>query len=215
MDVVDPRLVAALTRQLEARGRALADGARRVGWKLGVGDAERIGAGPVVGHLTSATQLEPGGIFRAGDVAALHADVEIAVELAADLGPGDDVRGAIGGYAAALELVDLESIDRDPEAIVAANVFHCAFALGATVPPIVLDRVVGRLVVDGETRDEAPAEDVDDRLAAAARIVAAGGDGLLAGDRIITGSIVQVPVAPGSRVVADLGPLGSVGLEIG
>ena len=69
--------------------------------------------------------------------------------------------------------------------------------------------------MDGETRDEAPAEDVDDRLAAAARIVAAGGDGLLAGDRIITGSIVQVPVAPGSRVVADLGPLGSVGLEIG
>jgi hypothetical protein len=126
----------------------------------------------------------------------------------------------LGGGGRSLALLEsgvrsVTAIDRDPEAIVAANVFHCAFVLGATVPPIVLDRVVGRLVVDGETRDEAPAEDVDDRLAAAARIVAAGGDGLLAGDRIITGSIVQVPVAPGSRVVADLGPLGSVGLEIG
>jgi 2-keto-4-pentenoate hydratase len=215
MDAIDPRLVAALTRQLEGRRRALAGGARRVGWKLGMGDAERIGTGPVVGHLTSATQLEPGGTFPAGDAAALHADVELAVEIAADVGPGDDVRAAIGGYAAALELVDLDAADRDAEAIVAANIFHRAFAVGATVPPMPLDGVLGRLVVDGDQRGAAPAKDVADRLAAAARIVASVSDALRAGDRVITGSIVQAPVGAGRRVVADLGPVGSVALRIG
>jgi 2-keto-4-pentenoate hydratase len=38
---------------------------------------------------------------------------------------------------------------------------------------------------------------------------------LEAGDRLIMGSIVQVAVAPGDEVVAELGALGRVRLEIG
>jgi 2-keto-4-pentenoate hydratase len=41
------------------------------------------------------------------------------------------------------------------------------------------------------------------------------GERLRPGDRIITGSIVQAPPAPGDRVAADLGPLGRVELAIG
>src|SRR5215208_2778634 len=134
MASVDPRLVSALTEQLARRQAAFARGARRVGWKLGMGDAERIGQGPVVGHLTSATRLEPGAVFVTSGDARLHADVELTAVIARAVGAGGDVAAAIGGWAVALELVDLGQGGDDPEAIVAANVFHRAFALGPTRP---------------------------------------------------------------------------------
>ena len=39
-------------------------------------------------------------------------------------------------------------------------------------------------------------------------------DPRLAGDRLITGSVVQVPIKVDDHVVADLGPLGQVQLSI-
>jgi hypothetical protein len=127
---VDPRLVSALTEQLARRSGG------RVGWKLGVGDGERIADEIAVGHLTAETLLEPGSVYRGGG-GSLHADAEVAV--AADL--------------------------------------------------------AGR-----------PAE--------ARRVPAAVGERLEPGDRVITGSVVQVPVEAGDEVVADFGPLGRAWLSI-
>jgi 2-keto-4-pentenoate hydratase len=203
MYAVDPRLRAALADQLERRDSALAAGARRVGWKLGIGTAERIGDLPAVGHLTSATELEPGGCFHVGAGVALHADVELAVRIGAD--------GRIAGYGPALELVDLRSAGDAPDEIVRANIFHRAFAFGRfgrRPPP------TAHLIVDGESRAAAPVEDVEGRIEAAARVLASVGERLSAGDRVITGSIVQEPVAAGELVMADLGPLGSVGVRV-
>jgi hypothetical protein len=59
---VNPRVVAALRAQLRTRD----PGARRVGWKIARGIAEveeLIGAEPVIGNLTSATQLESGATY--------------------------------------------------------------------------------------------------------------------------------------------------------
>jgi 2-keto-4-pentenoate hydratase len=42
----------------------------------------------------------------------------------------------------------------------------------------------------------------------------AAGERLQTGDRIITGSVVQVPVAPGDEVVAEIDGIGRVGLTI-
>jgi 2-keto-4-pentenoate hydratase len=204
--------------QFEEWRATLAAGAGRVGWKLGMGDRERIGDGPVIGHLTSFTQLEPGAVFDARGVDDLRADAEIAVELGLDVEPDADeaaVRTAIAGFGAALELVDLAGTD-DPEAIVAANVWHRAFALhgSRTEPPAA--GVEGRLVVNGETRASALADgDLVDGVCAVARLLGAMGERLRAGDRIITGSVVQVSLAPGDEVVADLGALGRVQLAIG
>jgi hypothetical protein len=94
MTPVDSRLVSALEEQLRRRPDA-----ERGGWKLGIGERERLG-GIAVGSLTSATVLEPGSEYRyeGGD---LHADAEIAVRV----GP----RGEIAGYAPALELGDLSA----------------------------------------------------------------------------------------------------------
>jgi 2-keto-4-pentenoate hydratase len=205
MEAVDQRLSAALATQLGRRDALLSAGARRVGWKLGMGDAERIGEGPAVGHLTTATQLRPGESFEVAEGGALHADVELAVEIGAG--------GRIAGYAAALELVDLGPAGEDPAQIVAANIFHRAFALGA-FGPLPAAEVSASLFVDGESRTSAPVEDVQERIAAASRILATVGERLREGDRLITGSIVQEPVAAGEVLGADLGPLGSVHVRL-
>jgi 2-keto-4-pentenoate hydratase len=189
-----------VTEQLRHRRGA------RVGWKLGMGDRERIGDGPVVGHLTGATQLGPGGSFVADGVAALHADAEVALEIGAD--------GQIAGYGAALELVDLGPVPGGAEAIVASNVFHRAFALGPS-GPWPSEGVAGRLLVNGSERAAAPAvAGYTELVRSVAALLDAIGERLEPGDRIITGSVVQVPVAPGDDVVADLGSLGRVGLSI-
>jgi 2-keto-4-pentenoate hydratase len=216
MAAVDPRLSRALEAQLEQWRAALGAGAVRVGWKLGMGDAERIGADPPTGHLTSASLLEPGGLYRGPPAGALHADAEVAVEMGEDVAPdadADTARRAIAAYGGALEIVDLADASHDAEAIVAANVFHRAVAFGPWHRE--LPSVEARLVVGGEVRAAAPAPlDLADAVRGAARVLGAVGERLRAGDRIITGSVVQVPIAPGDDVVADLGALGRVGLTI-
>jgi 2-keto-4-pentenoate hydratase len=201
MSEVDPRLVAALEAQLRRRE------GDRVGWKLGIGDRERIGDEIAVGHLTSATRLESGRAYAPAYGELLHADAEVAVEIGPD--------GEIVGYGAALELVDLRSPPDTPEDVIAANVFHRAVAFAPTRPALPPEGVEGRLVVNAEIVAAGPsASDLADKVRAAGRILVSVGERLEAGDLIITGSIVQVPVAPGDDVEADLGPLGRVRLRI-
>jgi hypothetical protein len=76
---IDACLASALAVQLDDWRTAMRGGATRVGWKLGLGEGERIGRGPVVGHLTSATELQPGSSFRARSAVALKADAGFAV----------------------------------------------------------------------------------------------------------------------------------------
>lgn len=72
-----------------------------------------------------------------------------------------------------------------------------------------------RLLVNGELRDAGrSARDLDEKLQAAARILAAVGEALEPGDLVITGSVIQVSVEPGEEVEADLGELGRVRLFI-
>ena len=218
MSEIDSRLASALAVQLDGWRETLRSGAARVGWKVGVGDRERIGGGPVIGHLTSATQLEPGSAYRAAGDADLHADAEVALELGCDVDPDADAgaaHAAIAGYGAALELVDLGE-PGDAEAIVAANVFHRAFALGPSRPSPPAGGVRARLLVNGEVRADAASEaDLAELVQVVARLLGAIGERLQAGDRIITGSVVQVAVRPGDEVVADLGDLGRVELVVG
>lgn len=191
MDEVDPRLVAALRKQLSARH------GDRVGWKLGLGDAERIGATVSVGHLTAATLLEDGETYESGG-GELHADAEIAVVVGA-------------GYAPALELVDLSSAGDGAEAVVAANIFHRAVAFG---PPGRQLPATASLLVNGVVRATDVMPDVSGRIRSADRVLAAVGERFEPGDRVITGSIVQVPVQPGDDVTADFGSRGRVSLKI-
>jgi 2-keto-4-pentenoate hydratase len=64
-------------------------------------------------------------------------------------------------------------------------------------------------MVNGEVRARAPARG-DHRATAEtlAAILDAAGEDLQPGDRVITGSLVQVPVAPGDHVIAEIDGLG-------
>jgi 2-keto-4-pentenoate hydratase len=176
-----------------------------LGWKLGMGEAERIGDHPAVGHLTSATTLDRDATYDSTAAVDLRADAEVAVRVGPD--------AAIAAFAAALEIVDLGS-GRDAEEIVATNIFHRAFVLGEfreTLPP----GLGARLVVDGAVRDSGhPPDGVDERLFAAAEVLSSVGERLGKSDIVITGSVVQVPVSAGEHVVADFGPLGRVAVQI-
>jgi 2-keto-4-pentenoate hydratase len=52
------------------------------------------------------------------------------------------------------------------------------------------------------------------RLGQVARVLAAVGERLEDGDRVITGSVVQVPIGRGDEVVADARPLGRIGVVV-
>jgi 2-keto-4-pentenoate hydratase len=196
-------LVAALQRQRERRQSELAAGAQRVGWKVGQGDWSEFGVDLAFGYLTSATQLDPGATY-AGGGEQLYADAELAVQIRAD---------AIATYAPAIEIVDLGG-PSDPEAVVATNIWHRAFALG-TAQPSLPDAAQARLIVNGEVRGTAPPpDDLHERVRVVAQLLTAVGERLEPGDWIITGNVAQVPVADGDEVTADFGALGAAELRI-
>jgi 2-keto-4-pentenoate hydratase len=142
----------------------------------------------------------------------------VGLEIGVEVEPDADrhtARAAIAGYGAALELVDLGAPPDNPEEVVAANVFHRAFSLGLLDRAWPSNGVEGRLIVNGELRAAAAAPcDYVELVLAVARLLGAVGQRLQVGDRMIMGSIVQVPIAAGDDVIADLGALGQVGLAI-
>ena len=217
----DPRIERGMRAMLELRSSQLAAGARPIGWKLGFGTAaafEQLRTDrPLVGFLTDRGLVADGASVPVGDWSAPMLEPEIAVHLARDLGPGDDVRAAIGGLSAAIELADVDPPPADPEAILAGNIFHRHVILGPVDRGrISTDGVTGRLVRDGEEVASTDSPEtltgrVADVLEAAAEALAAAGERLRAGDVVITGSAVPpLAVAPGEQVTAELGPLGSL-----
>jgi 2-keto-4-pentenoate hydratase len=215
---VDPRLTAALAEQLRTWRATLAAGHERIGWKLGMGDRERIGSGPVIGHLTSATRFSDEASCAAGAGADLHADAEVAIEIACDVGAGvtaENARAAIKAYGAALELVDLGPVPGGPEGIVATNIFHRAVAFGPRTCHELPDEVEARLIIADTVCDSARASnDYGALVQWVAQILGEIDEQLRAGDLVITGSVVQVPVRIGDHVAADLGELGRAALSV-
>jgi 2-keto-4-pentenoate hydratase len=190
-------------QQLRTWRTVLGAGAERVGWKiaLSLADEQRE---PALGHLTSATRLPDGGSYDAAGDRELRAEAEVAVVV------GED--GGVAGYAAVIELVDVARPPSDLESIVAGNCFHRALVLGETraEPPEHI-----RLTVGGERHapDRALPEGAE-VLATAARRLAEAGEALLPGDRVISGSVIHVPVAPGDRIALDMGSLGGLTLAV-
>jgi 2-keto-4-pentenoate hydratase len=189
-----------------------------VGWKLGIGDAERIGDEIAIGHLTSATLLATGSTFHSSGTTALSADAEIFLEIGREPGPSpteSEARRAVAAYGGALELVDLGDAQDGPHTVIADNIFHRAVAFGPRHPRLPADELDVRVLVNGQVRAAASApDDFTERLSAAARLLDAMQERMRPGDRVITGAVVQVAVSEGDTVVADFGPLGRVHIGI-
>jgi 2-keto-4-pentenoate hydratase len=204
---VDPQVAAALRTQLQRRAALLADGAAHVGWKLGYGFGDP-GREPILGHLTSDTVLEDGGAFPAAAARELRAETELVVTA------GED--GRVAGLGVALELVDVARPPDALEDIVAANVFHRAVVLGPMRPGPLPSGALARAIVDGEEREiTVPAADPERVVRDAARLLAAVGERLAPGDRILSGSSTHVPVGAGDGVEAEIDGLGRVHAVVG
>jgi hypothetical protein len=156
MGDLHPRIVAATRTQLDARRAALAAGAARVGWKIALGIAEveaLAGSEPALGHITTATLVEPGGTFAgARAVRELPAETELAVEV----GP----EATVAGIAVAPEIVGvgrppngLEDIHRRQRLPPRRGVRRDPPGVG----PLACARPRARLLIGGEVRDDAPA----------------------------------------------------------
>ena len=223
MTEADARVEGAVAAQLEAWRTALEAGAERVGWKIGLNVPEiqvRLGLRePVIGHLTSATQLQSGATYPAGDAAELMAEPEVALELGRGVNGDadeDEAREAIAGYGPAIELVDVGRPPADLEGIVSGNIFHRAFVLGPSLPAFPAEGVEAVVSVNGgeRARRDAP-DDFAEVVTLVARLLDAVGQSLEAGDRIIAGSLTpQVPVGSSDRLAVDLGRLGRLELTV-
>ncbi|HZP42889.1 MAG TPA: fumarylacetoacetate hydrolase family protein [Candidatus Binatia bacterium] len=223
----DPRIARGMAAQLARFHALLAAGHPRVGWKVGFNAPavqRALGLdGIVVGHLTLATALEPGRPHALAGGTDVRVEPEIAIHLGAAVPPGappDAIRAAIIGLGPALEVLDLDRPLDDLESLLAANVLHRAVLFGATDPRRAgggiadLDaRFVRNGVEVARTSAVAALGDVAAIVGAVADRLAPFGEGLRAGDRIISGALVApVAVAPGDRIAVDLGPLGTLGL---
>lgn len=220
---VDPRVLGGLHEQLESWRAELKGGARRVGWKIGLNVPEIQGKlglrEAVIGFLTSATQLQPGGDYSGGDAVELRAEPEIAIRIGRDLAANADAdaaREAIAGVAPALELVDVGRPPSDFQAIIAANIFHRAFVLGPSQPALPAEGVGAGVAVNGQRRTQADApDDFTEVVMLVARLLEAAGQHLHEGDTILGGSLTeQVDVGPGDLVAAELGRLGRVDVRV-
>ena len=214
----DARVRRGMERQLELRRSALRDGARPLGWKLGLGTPaamEKLGtAAPLVGFLTDRSLLDTGAECSVGDWGKPIAEPEVAIHVAADVPAGADratAAAAIGALGPAVELVDIGDAS-DVEEILACDIFHRQVLLG---PADARERDGLRAEIrlgsaDPRTVDD-PFELTGDPPKVVAHVathLAAFGETLRAGDVIIAGSIVPaLPVAPGDRLRYRLAPL--------
>jgi 2-keto-4-pentenoate hydratase len=218
----DPRVVEGTRRQLAERDRMLSeDGARRLGWKLGLGapparDKWEI-KGPAVGFITDATLLGSGASQSLSGWDAPVLEAEVAVRVAVD---SDGARVAALGLA--IELADLGSAAGDLADILAGDIFHRRTVLGALEADPATPVEAVTVERDGETIDvaEDPAALVGgtpaEMTAYLDRYLAGIGEELRDGDVIITGSTVPlVDCAEGGHFVVSSPGLGMVEVTLG
>ena len=219
-----------MERQLRDWRREVAGGSGRLGWKIGFNHpAAQAHFGldeTLVGHLRERSRVEPGRAVLLEQGMQAMAEVEIAIELSADVAPGGDLdaaRAAIGRILPALELVDFARPFENIETILAHDIFHHAVVFGAEGSGRegpALEDVSASAWKNGEKVADGNMGLVPADLAEVVRHVAdtlgAFGEQLVEGERIISGSLVKpIPVQPGDRIRADLGPLGEITAELG
>jgi 2-oxo-3-hexenedioate decarboxylase len=201
------------------------------GWKLGVTSrAEQAQAGtdsPVRGFLASANALDLGKPLASDELIQPRAQPEIVFIMGRDLaGPavtGADVLAATASVAAGIEILDSRYADGRltmPD-VIADNASAGRFLVGSPVPLDGIDlRLVGAVLEhNGEVVGTAAGAAALGHPAAAvawlARSLAPAGEGLLAGQVVLSGGLTAaVPVRPGDVVVASVDRLGSVELGV-
>jgi 2-keto-4-pentenoate hydratase len=212
--------------QFELKRRRSDEG--RLGWKVGfngAGAREPLGLrAPAIGFITRATLIDAGKPIELAAGARNLLEVEIGLRMGAGVpadAPLDTARDAIESVMLAIEMVAVDLPMTDPEPILAGNIFHRSVLLSShELAPGDLDLggLTASVEVAGETVRELDPGQVAPHLGLAPRLIAdvaaAHGDGLRAGDVIISGSVVApLPVEPDTRALCRLGALGEMELS--
>lgn len=216
------RLLSGMRAQLARRDEATREGARQVGWKLGFGSPsgrEVFGLDrPLVGFLLDSGALPDAAFVDVAGWTQPMLEPEIAVHLGQSVEPDatwDDVRAAVRGYSAAIELADVNIPPRGVHEILAGNIFHRHFIVGAVHTDLLtVADLAASVSVDGRqvASTHAPLEltgEVIEMLRLTAEGLASHGERLRAGDIVITGSVVPpLPVVAGMHVLTRIDCLG-------
>jgi 2-keto-4-pentenoate hydratase len=182
---------------------------------------------PCAGGIFAQGIHQSGVALRAADFIRVGVECEIAIRLAQDLLPLDapftaqHVTEAIGDCHPAIEIVDDRYVQWETlgaPTLVADDFFAAGCVLGPAVKADALPDLAGirgRAIVNGALAGEGTGADVLGHpyhaLAWLANHLAARGDGLEAGQLVLTGSLVKtVWLKPGDRVVMELDGLGQV-----
>lgn len=215
-----------MERQSVLRESGLGKG-DRLGWKSGFGTEGAMSLlgldQPLLGFLTTATQLGSGSTVDVAEWGVPLLEAEVAVRIGSEIGSGaspEEGAAAIDGVAAAIELVDLGAID-SVEEILAGNIFHRQVLLGEFTEIGATDLAEVRIAVeiDGVRSDPADPRDVIGEIG---RVVASLadqaeliGETFQPGDVVITGAAVPpAPVQPGQRYTVEITGDSQVSVEI-
>jgi 2-keto-4-pentenoate hydratase len=225
---LDERIAAGMREQLAVRDARRRAGDPQIGWKLGFGAPAAAQAlsidRPLVGFLMRSGVIEDGAAVPVGGWTAPVLEPEIAAHLASDVAPDASwaqVRDAIGGLSAVIELADIDGGRDDVRAILASNIFHRHVIFS----PLQADRstadgVSARVLRDGEeiaaTDDpSALTGELVEVVRQTAELLGACGERLRAGELVITGSVVPgQPVAAGQRMQVRFDPLGALSVRL-
>lgn len=224
--MTDQRIVSGMAAQMLMRRAQLSSGARHLGWKVGFSSQaamDRMGiVAPLFGFMTDRSQVKSGSTLAIGGWTRAVLEPEVAIHLGADVPAGADeaeIKGAIAGLGAAVELADFDPDIQDVEGILACDIFHRHVLLGPIDPSHaggVISGIEARVFRDGEkvAAGPGPADFTAEAcviLRALAEALEAAGEALRAGDVVITGSLVPpVKVAGGHVMRAEISPLGEI-----
>ena len=224
----DPRISRGMKAQMQLRQELFRSGHKPLGWKVAFGSPAALERfrlrAPLVGFLTDRAQLDSGSALSLSKWTKPLAEPEIAVHLGKDLAGGtgpEEARAAIAALGPAIELVDvtMPPSPENIESVLACDIFQRQVVLGpsdASRAGGVLNGLMCRVLKNGaeiaRTSDpEAATGKVIENLVQVARLVAASGESLRAGEIVITGSVIPpLEFAAGDRIDFHLDPIGSV-----
>jgi 2-keto-4-pentenoate hydratase len=218
---------AALAAQLDMLRARIAAGMPRRGWKVGINVPEvQTALGiphALVGWLDGDRVSTSGSTFPATPGSRLHVEPELCLRLAAPVAASADkaeARAAIEAIAPALEIVDYAKPATGLNDIVQHSMFHAGWVLGAWQPVKLQDAtdIAGEVRLRVGAREAEPARsdlvplDLAEIVLLVARALAEFGEGIVAGDVILSGSFTAraLPMNPGETAIAALGPFGTV-----
>ena len=216
--------------QLGVVARRVAEGERRVGWKVAQTSAEtrrQFGFDePLFGCLMEEGLRRSGHAYGRGELVRPGCEPEVCVRLGAPLSGEVDAataRRAIAALHPAFEIIEVRGDIAGQKALaIADNAAQKGVVLGEPVPfseGLDLAAMECRVVVNGQEaargRGDAVLGDPLNAVVWLAGKLALFGLALRAGDLVITGSITRMlPLSPGDRARAEFAGIGTVEVSV-